>query len=76
MARLDTILAVVFGAISVLTLALAVYCFQRALRVSNQKDGDLKMFFWASGTLVGLTISGVSAAYILLPIFLHYFNTP
>jgi hypothetical protein len=39
--------------------------------VSGEKDGDLKMFLWALGTLLGLILSGMSAAYILLPILLH-----
>jgi hypothetical protein len=48
-----------------------VLCFRKALAVSGEKDGDLKMFFWAFGSMVGLIISGMSTAYILLPIILH-----
>jgi hypothetical protein len=30
------------------------------------------MFLWAVGSLIGLIVAGVSAAYILLPIFFAY----
>ena len=72
MAPLDTILSVVFGTLSLSGLIFAIWSFRKALRVSGEKDGDIKMFFWASGTLLGLMVSGLSAAYILLPILLHY----
>ncbi len=68
MARLDLILLLAFGTISLVTLATSVWCFRRALAVANQKDGDLRMFFWTVGMFVTLIISGLSAAYILLPI--------
>jgi hypothetical protein len=71
MARLDLILLVSFGAIAVITFVLAVLCFRKALKVSNQKDGDLKMFLWAVLTFMCLIISGLSAAYILIPIIMH-----
>jgi hypothetical protein len=71
MAKLDLILFVVFGLISALSLAASVLCFRKALAVSGEKDGDLKMFFWALGSMLGLIISGMSAAYILLPIIFH-----
>jgi hypothetical protein len=72
MAPLDKILSVVFGTLSLSSLVFAVWSFRKALRVSNEKNGDIKMFFWATGTLFGLMVSGLSAAYILLPILLHY----
>jgi hypothetical protein len=72
MAKLDLLLTIVFGTLSVLGLVAAALCFKMALRVASEKDGDLKMFFWAVGSLVGLILAGVSSAYILLPIFLHY----
>ena len=71
MQNLDLILSMVFGTISVLSLAGGIWCFRMALKVSNQKDGDLKMFLWAVGTMANLIVSGMSAAYILLPIFFH-----
>jgi hypothetical protein len=71
-APLDTILSVAFGTLSLLSFGFAIWCIRKALKVSSQKDGDLKMFFWAAGTLFGLIVSGMSAAYILLPIFFHY----
>ena len=46
--------------------------FRKALAVSGERDGDLKMFFWACGSMLGLIVSGMSAAYILLPIILLY----
>lgn len=72
MVRLDLILTIVFGTISVLGLAATVICLRMALKVASEKDGDVKMFFWAVGSLVGLVLAGMSSAYILLPIFLHY----
>ncbi len=71
MMNLDLILFVSFGLTSAVALTAAILCFRKALRVSGEKDGDLKMFFWACGSMVGLIISGMSAAYILLPIILH-----
>ena len=72
MAKLDLILTIVFGTLSVLGLAAAALSLKMALKVASEKDGDLKMFFWAVGSLVGLILAGVSSAYILLPILLHY----
>ncbi len=71
MPPLDFTLLVAFGTIAILFLALAVFCFLRALKVAGERDGDLKMFFWAVGGMTGLIISGMSAAYILLPILFH-----
>jgi hypothetical protein len=72
MARLDLVLTIAFGALSVLGLVATLFCFRKALRVANEKDGDLKMFFWAAGSMVGLILAGLSFAYILLPILTHY----
>jgi hypothetical protein len=72
MAKLDLILLVSFGAVALIALIAAVLSFRKALAVANQKDGDLKMFFWAAGSMVGLILAGVSFAYILLPILTHY----
>ena len=71
MANLDLILSIVFGAISSAAFGLAVWCFRKALKVSGQRDPDLKMFVWAMGCMLGLIVSGVSAGYILVPILLH-----
>ena len=68
MARLDLILLLTVGFISIVTLATAVWCFRKALSVAHKKDGDLRMFFWAVGMFAALVVSGLSAAYILLPI--------
>jgi len=68
MGTLDTILLVFFSILSISTLAGAILCLRMALRVSGQKDGDLKMFAWALGSLFGLIVSGMSAAYILVPL--------
>lgn len=68
MLKLDLILFVVFGLISAVSLTAAILCFRQALKVANQRDGDLKMFFWALGSMVGMIVAGMSAAYILLPI--------
>ena len=71
MAKLDLILFAAFGSIALLSLAGALLTFRQALRVSGERDGDLKMFFWAAGTMICLIIAGMSAAYILLPILFH-----
>ncbi|HTO94103.1 MAG TPA: hypothetical protein VMM80_07005 [Bacteroidota bacterium] len=71
MAKLDLILLASFGSISLLSLAGAILMFRRALRVSGERDGDLKMFFWAAGSMLCLIIAGMSTAYILLPILFH-----
>lgn len=71
MAKLDLLLLAVFGVFAVAGLAIAFYCFRRSLKVATDRDGDVKMFFWAVGGLLGLIIAGMSSAYILLPILLH-----
>jgi uncharacterized membrane protein YjfL (UPF0719 family) len=71
MGKLDLILFSAFGSIAVLSLAGALLTFRQALRVSGERDGDLKMFLWAAGSMVCLIIAGMSAAYILLPILFH-----
>ena len=71
MAKLDLILLAAFGSIAVLFFAGALLTFRQALRVSGERDGDLKMFLWAVVSMVCLIIAGMSAAYILLPILFH-----
>jgi hypothetical protein len=71
MAPLDLALLIGFGTLAAIGLAASVLCFRKALAVSGQRDGDIKMFFWALGTLAGLIVAGVSTGYILLPIILH-----
>ena len=71
MGPLDTILFLFFGLLTISGLAAAAWCFHKALNVANEKDGDLKMFLWGLGTLIGLIVAGMSAAYILLPILFH-----
>jgi len=72
MASLDRILLISFGLAALLFLAAAVFCFMKAFRVAGERDGDLKMFLWTAGGMVGLIIAGMSAAYILIPILLHF----
>ncbi len=72
MAKLDFMLALVFGTAAFIGLISAAYCFRTALRVSGERDGDFKMFLWAVGALLGLIVAGMSAAYILLPILFTY----
>jgi len=71
MAKLDLILLVAFSSVALLAATGTVFTFRRALRVSGERDGDLKMFFWAAGSMVCLIIAGMCAAYILLPILFH-----
>ena len=71
MAKLDLILLVSFGSVAVLSFTGAVLTFRKALRVSGERDGDLKMFLWAAGSMICLIIGGMSTAYILLPILFH-----
>jgi hypothetical protein len=71
MAKLDLALLIVFGFLSLTGLAGAFLSFRKALRVSGEKDGDLKMFLWAVVTMAGLIVAGVSAAYFILPILLN-----
>jgi hypothetical protein len=72
MAKLDLVLTIVFGAIALVFLAVAVLCVRKAVRVSGERDGDLKMFLWSIGALIGLIVAGMSSAYILLPILFTY----
>lgn len=71
MLNIDVTLSIVFGSISAGAFGMAVWCFRKALKVSGRRDGDLKMFMWAMGTMIGLILCGMSAGYILLPIILH-----
>jgi hypothetical protein len=71
MAKFDLILFSVFGSIAVLSISGALLTFRKALRVSGERDGDLKMFLWAAGSMLCLIIAGMSTAYILLPILFH-----
>jgi len=71
MAKQDLFLLLSFGALALIMLTSAVLCFRKALAVAHQKDGDIKMFLWAVATFVSLIVSGLSAAYILLPIIFH-----
>ena len=71
MAKLDLVLFISFGIVALSATTGSVLAFRQALRVSGQRDGDLKMFFWAAGSMVCLIIAGMSAAYILLPILFH-----
>ncbi|HXX64562.1 MAG TPA: hypothetical protein VEO56_12275 [Bacteroidota bacterium] len=71
MAKLDLVLFISFGIVALSASTGSVLAFRQALRVSGQRDGDLKMFFWAAGSMVCLIIAGMSAAYILLPILFH-----
>lgn len=71
MAKLDLVLLASFGTVALIAFAGALLTFRQALRVSGSRDGDLKMFLWAVGSMLCLIISGMSAAYILLPILLH-----
>jgi hypothetical protein len=68
----DRLLLGVFGAITLVFFATAVLCVRKALKVSGERDGDLKMFLWAFVGFIALIVSGMSAAYILVPIFYHY----
>lgn len=68
MARLDLILLLAFGFITILALTAAIWCFRKALAHARHKNGELPMFFWTVGMFASLIISGLSAAYILIPI--------
>ena len=68
MGRLDLILLVAFGIIATGALASAIWCWRNALTQARRKDGELPMFFWALGMFASLIISGLSMAYILIPI--------
>lgn len=68
MGRLDLILLLAFGTIATGALASAVWCWRNALRQARRKDGELPMFFWALGMFASLIVSGLSMAYILIPI--------
>ncbi len=70
MGSLDLILFVIFGCFILFGLVGGFYSFRRALKVANEKDGDLKMFLWAAATMACLIIAGMSAAYFVLPLVL------
>ena len=71
MAGLDLILFLGFGTLAILGITGTVLCFRKALRVSGEKNGDIKMFAWAVASMFSLIVAGMSTAYILLPILFH-----
>lgn len=71
MLDLDLALFLVFGTLSTVSLSAAIFCFRKAMKASGGPDGDLKMFLWAVGTMFCLIVSGMGAAYILIPILFH-----
>jgi hypothetical protein len=71
MAKLDLVLFILFGAMALIGSVTAVVCFRMALKVAGARDGDVKMFFWALASMLGLIVAGMSLAYILLPIIIH-----
>lgn len=72
MGTLDLTLTLLFTPISLASLVFALFCFRKALSVAHTRDGDFKMFVWSVGSMVGLIIAGMTAAYILLPILFTY----
>ena len=68
MPSLDLALLVLFGCFILLGLLGGIFSFRKALRVVNQRDGDLKMFLWAAVTMACLIVAGMSAAYFVLPL--------
>jgi hypothetical protein len=68
MGRLDLILLIAFGTVTTVTLGIAIWCWRNALRQARRPDGELPMFFWALGMFAALIVSGLSMAYILIPI--------
>lgn len=69
----DNILLIVFGTLSVLGLAFGGLSLYFAIQQAKKKDGEVKMAFWAFGTLAGLVLAGMSFAYFIIPILLHHF---
>lgn len=68
MAKLDLILLIAFGTVTLLTLGSTAWCLRNALAQARKMNGELPMFFWAVGMFASLIISGLSMAYILIPI--------
>jgi hypothetical protein len=68
MGKLDLILLIAFGSVSILALGVAALCWRNALRQARRREGELPMFFWAVGVFASLIVSGLSLAYILIPI--------
>jgi hypothetical protein len=70
MAPLDRILLIVFSTLALAGAAAAALCIRAAMRAAARPDGELAMVGWAAGALLGLTVAGMSTAYILLPLLL------
>lgn len=68
MGKLDLILLIASGTVSTVALSVAVWCWRNALRQARRREGELPMFFWAVGMFAALIVSGLSLAYILIPI--------
>jgi hypothetical protein len=68
MAKLDLILLIAFGTVTILSLGSATWCIRNALVQARLKNGELPMFFWAVGMFASLIIFGLSIAYFLIPI--------
>ncbi len=70
----DSILVLVFGILTFLSLAFGAMSLYFAVQNAKKPEGELKMALWSFGALAGLVFAGMASAYFLLPIlFRHLF---
>jgi len=64
----DNLLLIIFGILSTIALFVGCLAIYFALKNAKKKDAELMMVFWAVIALAGLTFTGMSWAYFLIPI--------
>ncbi|HAL55224.1 MAG TPA: hypothetical protein DCP63_01780 [Bacteroidetes bacterium] len=67
----DNILLIVFGTLSILSLAFGGLCLFLAVQNAKKKDAEVRMALWSIGALAGLVFAGMSWAYFLIPIIVN-----
>ena len=69
----DRILVIVFGTVTAIGLVVGAVGVILAVRTARKKEGgELMMAFWSMIALAGLTVSGMCAAYFLIPILVAH----
>lgn len=68
----DNILLIVFGTLSAIGLVVGGLGVYFAVQNAKKNESELKMAFWAVVALAGLTFTGMSWAYFIIPILANH----
>ncbi|MGH2566760.1 MAG: hypothetical protein ACRDGA_00350 [Bacteroidota bacterium] len=67
----DSLLLIVFGILSTVSLAVGILGAYLALRTAKKNESEIKMALWSVVALAGFTVAGMSWAYFLIPILIN-----